>query len=454
MDLLITETNKCGKAKFGDKWTDIDSPTLFAYFGTRILMAQCRMSNLDMYWHEKYGYDPVRNVWSRQEFDRISAAFHINTDPKPDDTTKNRLWCVVPLLARFNANCSAALQAPASLVCDESMLAWRGKHPSGQSMKTKPIQFGFKVWTLADVSGYVYRIDLYCGGEKGNPEVDLMKNVVLKLVQPFTGQYRTIYFDAAFTTIDLMMELYRNHQTLAVGKMSSCRTFPPHVRKGIVKPDQFLTAQHSELNSLSATKYVGTKYESELLSTASPQPMPTVAVAVSNGTKTIHVPDCFAAYNRYATGVDQANRLAAFQPTHRKHYRYWFTFVEHFINVAMGNAWILYDKHSRASSYDRPIPTFNQFQLTLANELIGDFIARKKMGRPPNTVSVLHRHFKPKPSESEPNRRLRCVVCSDQSNGGDAGHKTVWRCTCGAAVCDTDTTCWPKHLKAVRGVSE
>jgi hypothetical protein len=46
---------------------------------------------------------------------------------------------------------------------DETMIKYFGKSGLKQSIRNKPIRFGFKAWCLCTVSGYIVVFDLYQG---------------------------------------------------------------------------------------------------------------------------------------------------------------------------------------------------------------------------------------------------------------------------------------------------
>lgn len=451
--LLLINTNDTGRRKHAD-WVDCDESAMRALIGTAIRMSKCPMLVLRDYWHKERGWDPVRTVWARNRFTRLWYALHVETSERPSDSASDRLWDIKPLSELLNRNYAAALQPPGHLTVDETMIASRCKHPAFQLMPGKPISRGFKMWTLADASGYVYKQSLYCGGsDEGSPAGGITKEIVLELMNDYFGVYRTVYFDSAFTSVELLLELWAK-KTMAVGKVHPVRRFPLHVRKAVIENDQFLHCQHSECPALSATACRTLKRRAELLSTALPLPMATVELSPACSDRSFPAPEVLAEYNQNCGGVDLANRLVAQTTLHRKHYRSHMTFVEHFINVAMANAWVVYDQWARHRPGGLPIATFHEFAWKLSDELVGTFVGRERVGRPPSTSAATHQHVKAKDIESEENTRKRCAICNDRSGGGDFSHKTVWRCTCGVVVCETNPNCWPQHLKDVRAVAE
>jgi Transposase IS4 len=346
----------------------------------------------------------------------------------------------------LNDRFAAALRPPRDLVCDETMVAYRGDHPSFRRMENKPISRGFLIWKLACRSGYVYR-QLLCYGSSGKSGV--MNEVVLSLVNPYLGEHRVVYFDSAFTSIDLLLTLWNRH-TYAVGKVHPIRVFPYHARHATLTKDAFVTVQHRDCVGLSATACKFNDWRSELLSTATDLPMATVQITPRHNTQSYPAPAVLQQYNAFCGGVDEANRLAAFRALHRKHYRAYMTFFEHFVNVAMSNAWVVYDQWARHHAPRLPHATYSEFVWQLSTELIGTFSDRQRpVGRPPLALAGgVHRHIKSAPDEFGQRLSVRCK-CFSRAGGVIVGHRTVWRCTCGAVVCETDPNCWQKHLIAV-----
>ena len=446
-ELLLTHTNINGHQKYAD-WVDCDRLTLMALIGTLIRMACMPAPDLADYWHSERGWDPVRTVWSRNRFTRLLWTLHTETGAQPHTgAVSDRLWDVQPLNDLLNDRFAAALRPPRDLVCDETMVAYRGEHDAFRRMENKPISRGFLIWKLACRSGYVYR-QLLCYGASGKSGV--MKEVVLSLVNPYLGEHRVVYFDSAFTSIDLLLTLWNRH-TYAVGKVHPIRVFPYHVRHATLTKDGFVTVQHRDCVGLSATACNFNDWHSELLSTATDLPMATVHITPRHSTQSYPAPAVLQQYNAFCGGVDEANRLAAFRALHRKHYRAYMTFFEHFVNVAMSNAWIVYDQWARHHAPGLPLATYSDFMWQLSTELIGTFTDRQRpAGRQPLPHTGVHRHYCPPTIKGHRQPQQRCSMCFTRAGGTASGHQTTWRCTCGVAVCDADASCWPKHVALVR----
>jgi hypothetical protein len=262
MALLMDSTNASGRTKWVD-WSEIEHSEFEALLGTLILMSLCPMPDMRLYWHNTFGWDPVRAIWSRDRFLRRYWALSIHDDPSlPLDTATleagpplDRLRVVQPLGTRLNERFMAVMSPGRELTGDESMIKYRGPHPSFQMMRGKPIPRGFKLWTLSDIDGYTFATHLYLG-RTGDAKIDVgsLTRAITDLMEHFYGCYRVVFTDSAFTSKELA-DLLLTNKTLIVGKVSQSRRFPLHVKEGTLERGQYLTVQNALQPALTATAF-------------------------------------------------------------------------------------------------------------------------------------------------------------------------------------------------------
>ncbi|XP_045105644.1 piggyBac transposable element-derived protein 3-like [Portunus trituberculatus] len=131
-----------------------------------------------MYW----SYDPdlhnkaICDAMRRDRFDPIKKCLHFNasTDQdKNDKYTKLR-----PLITHLQEKFMEHFIPSQCISHDEAMVKYFGKHGCKQSIRNKPIRFGYKIWCQNTTSGYLLAFDPYQGKTyKGdeNMESDLGK---------------------------------------------------------------------------------------------------------------------------------------------------------------------------------------------------------------------------------------------------------------------------------------
>jgi len=89
-------------------------------------------------------------------------------------------------------------------------------------MRNKPTKWGFKLWVLADMTGYTVDFDIYTGKSTEKSESGLSYDVVMKLVQPLAFQGYELYVDNFHSNPDLFVDLHKSGIT-ATGTFCSNR---------------------------------------------------------------------------------------------------------------------------------------------------------------------------------------------------------------------------------------
>ena len=139
---------------------------------------------------------------------------------------------------------------------------------------------------------------------------------------------------------------------------------------------------------------------------------------------TVRCPMCVAMYNKYMGGVDLGDQLRGsyhVRLKNRKNYKYvfWFSF-----DVSVTNAFILHSFDVSSSQLDH-----KSFRLELAEQLIGDYLSRKKPGRP-------RKHPQPTPHLPTHSKSRRCVYCRDKRSP-PRRKESVWMCEGHPQLCLT-----------------
>ncbi len=161
---LVVATNESG----------LDPPTypdeIRAVFAVWLYVSVVQLPDFEMYWqHPSHG--PFRQPFVADRFtrDRFMAVFRaFSTDataPSPAHMKANRFACISKFVNALNDLFTDVLKPGDALCVDETMIKFRGEHPSIQLMPKKPIRVGFKCWTISTIGGYVLRSILYEGSK-------------------------------------------------------------------------------------------------------------------------------------------------------------------------------------------------------------------------------------------------------------------------------------------------
>ena len=130
----------------------------------------------------------------------------------------------------------------------------------------------------------------------------------------------------------------------------------------------------------------------------------------NGSTISIPSPTAIVDYNNHMGGVDIGDQYRKYYQVRmksRKAYKYIFWFL---MEICSLNAFILH-RHYLTSQQKKP-PTYLEFRIQLAKQLIGDYNSRKRLGRPPSLAIPLPKRI---PTEHFPQKssRGRCRHCKN-----------------------------------------
>ena len=352
VDLIACETNPyvwqklINKPAQLDKWQDVTSEELRAYFGLCIIMGINSLPRIAMYWSSDQfiGNTGIQNVMTKNWFEAIIQFLHFSDstrEPQRAAANYDRLFKVRVLLSRVHEN---IYEPSKNISIDEGMIAYKGRLSFRQYMPAKPTKYGIKVWMAAESdNGYVANFSVNLGS-KGNEGCTngLGYDVVKSMASPFLHKHRHAYFDNFFTGIGIMDYLLAQN-TYACGTVRVNRKgLPPCVKKKL-KQREIVKAQRGHLLF---TKWHN-KRDVAFLSTNISPTAPTRPVQCKKKGReiTIQKPLVPDTYTANMGGVDCADQLRTFYFAGwqcRKWYKYIFWFV---FNLSVFNSFVLSSVH-------------------------------------------------------------------------------------------------------------
>jgi len=373
-----------------------------------------------------------------QRFELIGTFLHVVSKVEEEEMNGNRLRKLLPLIMHIKNKCLEYYQPLQQLSVDERMVKSKARSHLIQYMRNKPTKWGFKLWVIADPSGYTLDFNVYTGKESEDKrEHGLAYDVVIKLIGPFCFQGYHLYIDNFYTSAKLLDDLYQ-FGIYATGTFRADRVvIPSDVKiikaflsgRGVVRGMGYYwrpaISDESQIQLQgSQTLQPAERYRSyylrrdddEVLIESASKPSPTVytvwkdarAVCVmssafpghAEGTvsrkkvdsKTgtieqtdIDVPIVVQMYNKYMGGVDKSDQYLAYHNVLRKTVRYWKTLFYHLVDVAAVNAYLLYN-YTASMSGIRTI-TENDFRDHLVLQIIDSYgklqRSEPSLGRPP-----------------------------------------------------------------------
>ena len=431
-------------------WDKVTVEELCAYMGFMLLMGIVRLPSLYDYWKNDkvYHYAPVASKISRNRFLELHWYLHFvdnSTLSPPGSPDYDRLGKVRPV-TEFLSNQVAAVYEPGrDISIDEAKIPFKGRSSLKQYMPLKPVRRRIKVWARAEASnGYVSAFEVYTGKQGDNVETGLGAKVVKNLTRDLTGSNRHLFFDNFFSSVDLLLNLFRDGLYGCGTLRANRKGFPPELKpllkKGLKERGESKTCQHK---NLTVSVWQDNKPVTVIATDSDPTKKDSVSRKHKDGTShTYSCPPAVSEYNKKMGGVDNNDQLRGYYHVRlkcRKYYKYvfWFAF-----DLVVTNCFILCRHYT-----DLPYKSVKDFRVALAKELIGSYASRKRPGRPRHTPAsrrFCQAHF---PIRGEGNGR-RCHYCHNHKK---VRHQTVWYCReCNVYLCHNggDDDCFREyHLK-------
>ena len=319
-----------------------------------------------MYWEacEVVGCAAVSKAMNRGRFENLMACFHLAdnlTLEKGDKMAKVR-----PFYRLINERCLQNRVNAPNLSVDEAMLPYFGRNSSKQRIQNKPVRVGYKMWVLAESTGYVVQFDPYQGAKSSGPTRSsvqtwgLGEKTVLELLEVLPkGPSYHVYMDNFFTSVRLMKFLGQNNikasGTLRQNRLAkSCQISKKvSLQKCKRGHSEQQTAEDSSATVVAWKDNKVVFFTSNCDSTA-----PEVSVErYCRDTKeriSVKQPQSINNYNKSMGGVDRADQnIAAYRISIRSK-KWWWPLFAWVPDMAIQNAWVLYRKYKEPSdpSYD------------------------------------------------------------------------------------------------------
>jgi hypothetical protein len=181
------------------------------FFAILLISGYDILPRRSMYWETSSDChnEAIANAMSRNRFDDIMRFLHLCDNSNID--TKDRFAKIRPLYTLLNERCLMFFPFDHDISINETMVPYFGRHPGKQFIRSKPVRFGFKLWSMCTSGGYAIQFEPYAGSkEKSSDRVDfgLGGSVVLDLLSEMPQHLPyNVAFDNFFTSIELMEHL-------------------------------------------------------------------------------------------------------------------------------------------------------------------------------------------------------------------------------------------------------
>lgn len=265
----------------------------------------------------------------------------------------DRFAKIRPLFTLLNERCLQFCPPEQYLSIDETMVPYFGRHTAKQFMRSKPVRFGYKLWTMATAGGYVIQFEPYAGAKNKSAEKEefgLGGSVVLDLLSelPPSSPYH-VAVDNFFTSVKLLEHL-GNLGIGATGTVRQNRIEDCPLRKSLTKLEKAERgATDYMLDRTSNVVVVGWK-DNKVVTLASNcvgvEPKGTTSRWSRSEGQRVNVsqPNIVRLYNSSMGGVDRADQNIATYRVMMRTKKWWWPLFAYCVDAMMQNAWILYRK--------------------------------------------------------------------------------------------------------------
>ena len=144
----------------------LTSLELFSFLGINMIMGFHELPS----WTDVWSCEPdlsVPFVWNalpRTRFAQILSNIHVNDNAVIPNNNTDKLYKLRPMINRLNSNIVKLYNVFHHISVDESMILFKGQSAIKQQYNpSKKIKRGFKLWSLADMDGYLYHCEVYQG---------------------------------------------------------------------------------------------------------------------------------------------------------------------------------------------------------------------------------------------------------------------------------------------------
>ena len=330
--------------------------------GIVLYMGIVKLPNRRWYWQAKTRVDTIANAMPYNRFCDITSMMHYNDNtgiPANGSTLFNRAYKVQPLINFFRLRFSQVVNKETFLSIDEQMVPFKGKHSLKRYVKNKPKKWGYKMWALAGISGYIYDFQLDGGlGVSGAPIswTDAPKacgesgNVVLRLVEHLPPDKHKVFFDNYFNSPELLKYL-ESKGIWALGTLRSDRSrgCPLMRDKEMKKEGRGFCEEHvSNDKSVVITSWYDNKRVLVMSNFLGKAPI-TQCRRFDKKNKEymlIDRPAAITVYNKFMGGVDKADMLLSLYRTKCRTRKWYQRIAHHLWSLCAVNAWIIHREMS------------------------------------------------------------------------------------------------------------
>ena len=338
-------------------WPDVNASIneLKVFFAILIVSGYNSLPRTSMYW----SYDPdvynkaISNAMRRDRFESIKKCLHFNATDKLDKDDK--YYKLRPLISHLQKKFMEHFIPSPYISHDEAMVKYFGKHSCKQSIRNKPIRFGYKMWCQNTPTGYLLAFDpyqgkTYKGDENMEKEFGKAASTVLYLIEEYSVDKKNLpyhfFFDNFFTSVPLLTELtnrgYNGTGTIRSNRLD--KTCPVLSVEVMSKKER---GYHSSISGILGEREVTvTRWNDNAVVTVAStllgeNPKGKVKRWSKKDSKhaMIDIPHAFKVYNTNMGGTDRMDQNINDYRIEIRGKKWWWSLFTWMLDAAIQNAW-------------------------------------------------------------------------------------------------------------------
>ena len=295
---------------------NLTSQELFSFLGINMIMGFHELPSWTDFWSCEPGLSVpfVSNALPRNLFAQILSNIHVSDNAAMPNNSTDKLYKLRLMINQLNLNFVKLYNVSHHVSVDESMILFKGRSAIKQYNPMKPIKRGFKLWSLADMDGYLYHCEVYQGNNQVFVDDSMPKyfglgsSIVYQLTKPLHGKHHQLFIDNYFRMVPLLECLFHHH-VYCCGTIRSDRKYLPKNLKTEKTLQRGEFDYHVSNGGLVFYKWKDSKVVT-LLSNFYGTESATVLQTQKDGRRTnFNCPVAIKDYNTYMDGVDKAAML-------------------------------------------------------------------------------------------------------------------------------------------------
>ncbi|XP_063971496.1 piggyBac transposable element-derived protein 4-like [Lytechinus pictus] len=360
-------------------WTPTNDKEMMAFVAINTLMGITRTAEYNDCWSQDQALrnEYISKLMTKNRYEKLCQYLHCS-NVRERHEEDDKIHKVRDFVNVLQDNFSSMFVPGQTLSVDEAMIKYNGRLAWKQYMPKKPTKWGIKLWCLCDSkTGYCLTFQVYTGRGMDAELVQqfgLGYTVVMGLLNQYLLRNHIVYADNFFSSLPLVEDLLQA-DTYYCGTLRKDRVGIPRELQQ-VRLEKYDNVKWAR-NAVTVTRWKD-KRDVYLISTNNDGSDGQKSRTKFRRDERISIPTVIQDYNAEMGGVDHADQLRSYYNVGRTGRRWWKYLMWGLLNIAMVNAYILWELSTRPHPSNCRSWSLKAFKLALIHQLGDGFSSRKR----------------------------------------------------------------------------